>query len=359
MIDLKPDEKEALHKGARNVKYRFEVLSKEGVKKTEIEAINASISVDVSDAVKRQAKFTFRENPLIDYLTDRIRPVMYLQLDDGEWARWNKGKYLFMNPKGVSGGMKYVEVSCYDESMILQQDKFDQKKAYAAGTKYTDILGQILHSSGLKRASIVESRLEIPADIVLDDSKNKLQWFNELCAQINYTDLYVDDNGIANTSPYKQPDAANVDYTYKTDEFSVILPERTIEDDFWNVPNIVKRTMSRPDLEPLVAIWINSNPANKFSTVARGMNIVDVGTVDLVASQEELQGIVNRIGFEKQQVSQTVLISTLNMPHHEANDVLELHCPEIIGVFQETSWSMDMIPGGDMKHTLKRVIYYQ
>ncbi|MDL2238165.1 hypothetical protein LJC56_10145 [Christensenellaceae bacterium OttesenSCG-928-K19] len=131
----------------------------------------------------------------------------------------------------------------------------------------------------------------------------------------------------------------------------------TIEADYWDKPNIVRRTVSRPDLEPMVAERINDDPTSMLSTVRRGITIMDSRSVSMVDTQEDLQAIVDREMYKVLQIEQYVDIETLNMPHHEAYDVLELVKKNTIsGVFQEVAWSMELAAGGAMRHTLARVV---
>ena len=359
MIRLAPDIKNALHAGSRAEKYLFEIVNRYGIKKeTEIEVLETpTISVNSKDEVKRRGEFTFKKNPLVDYLNDRIQPVIAIQLYDGSWERFKKGRYMMIDPsEKYSDGQMIVAASCMDESVILQQDYYYEKAVFTEGTKYTAIFNSILISAGFTRMNITENSNTIPADIVLDDSKHKLAWINELAAQINYRDIYFDDYGIPNMVPFFVPDASDIDYTYRDDEYSVITPEMEIKTDFWNVPNIIKRTVSRPDLEPLTATWINNNPGNKFSLPARGIRIVDSETVDMVASQTELNNLVDRLGFEAQQTYQEIMINTLNMPHHGIYDVIELRRDEAGGIYTETEWTLNLAAGEQMQHTLKRLI---
>ena len=249
-----------------------------------------------------------------------------------------------------------MQATCYDASVILQQDTFDEKITFNAGTKYTDIMAYIFISAGFNKTNISPNENTIPVDIVLDDSKSKIKWLNELADQINYREVYIDDYGIPNMIPYMIPTTENIGYIYRDDEFSVMTPEIEIETDWWNVPNIIKRTVSRPDIDPMTAKWINNNPGDKMSTISRGMHIIDSKTENLAASQTELQKYVDRLGFEARQISQTVMIETMNMPNHIVYDTVEIRRKEIGGVFAETSWTMNLSPGELMKHKIKRLV---
>ena len=358
MLGLTPEERLALQRSPRKERYVFELVDRWGIRKKDLAVLSASISVNMDDAVKRRGTFSLLLDEDVDWLSDRIRPVMCVQLQDGTWAQWPKGRYLMMSPKRTLDGKDEVcEVECYGESMILQQDRFVESQTFPAGTPYFDVLTQILISAGLREARVEPSDGVLPAALVLDDSKNKLEWINELCTQINYRDLYMDDEGTPILRPYMLSQMTTPDYSYVQDEISILYPEITIEADFWNVPNVIKRTMSRPDMDPLAAVHINDNPASKLSTIARGgMRIVDTGTIDMVDGQESLQKIVERIAFERQQVSQIVEVETLNMPHHEIYDVIELRTDALNGVFRETGWTMELNTAGKMTHSLQRVV---
>lgn len=359
MIGLNLSEDRALNSGYRKEKYIFEVVNQYGIKKTSLEVVdgNANISVNAIDEVKRQGSFVFRKNALVDFLTDRIKPVMLIELPGGRWASWDKGQYCFNTvPEKYTNGETMIEAECMDSSVKLQQSRYETKTVYSVGTKYTDVIAAILLKCGFARTNIIMNSNVLMEDLVLDDSKTDIEWINYLAEQINYRQLYIDDYNVPCLIPYVQPSSNNIEYTYRDNQYSVLTPEIEVTADYWNVPNVIKRTVSTADTA-LTATWRNDNPGSRFSTVSRGLTIPDFQTVDSIASQTELDTLVSNLGFESQQLSQEITGKTLNMPHHTVYDMYAVFRKEVEGIFLETGWEMELTPGGTMSHKAKKVVY--
>lgn len=358
MIELSPIQERALAapSGSRQERYRFYLADRYGGLKNELIVSDASISCDNEKQVKRMASFTFREEPCMNWLTDRIIPVMEIQLEDGSWASWRKGRYLPSVPTKQSvGGETWFTVDCYDETQLLLQDRFVQPLTLRKGTLYTDAIQAILATADFPSALVTACGLRLPVDLLLDDSKSKLEYINDLSAQIGHEDIAVNDSGIPVSLQYRKPLAQHLAYTYRADSLSVIEEDVSVKANYADIPNVFKRTMSRPELPALTSTVINDDPTDPFSTVYRGITIVDAGTVELIGGQEELDAYVARLAFEARQVGEESQFTTLNMPHHEQGEILSVEHPMLTGLFKETAWSMELRAGGQMEHTVRRV----
>jgi len=357
MIQLTDIQKNTLH-GNREEKYILQLTDSNGLWKRDLKMEKGTISVNANSAVKRQASFAFiNDGEPIDIGKERLQPIMAVKMPGGTYTKWKKGRYMITAPnESEKNNVEYYEVECMDESTRLQQDKFTEAVVFPAGTTYVGVLNGILISSGFGHSIIGVSSAQLPVDLVLDDSKSKLEWFNELCEQINFSQLYINDAGIPTAMPYMVPDATAVSYTYERGRYSVLFPGKSKKMDYWNIPNVIKRVVSRPDMPPLVSINKNEDPTSILSIPSRGMSIVDSQTVNMIETQEELDALTDRIAYEVRRIEQEIQISTLNMPHHEVADVIELVWGNTTGVYQETAWSMELAPGAQMKHTLKRTV---
>lgn len=349
MIKLTDIERNALHskRGARLELYRAELLDHNGTFKSDLAFKDGTVNVNSEYEVKRSANLTLDVESYnkIDLLRDKISIHMGCELENGTIKWWSLGTFRIMMAKGLV-------LQLADETVLLQQAKVKEKKVFYKGTLYTDALKWFLISSGITFFDIQPSTLTLKADIIIDDSKSKLAWFNYVADQINYLHLYIANNGYFTSKRYQEPRFDRVGYNYNLDDISVIKSIST-DIDLWNVPNVFKRTVSRGDTEPLTSVYVNDNPTNKFSTTYRGMEICDFATVDLISSQEELDLLVSRIALKSQQLEEILNIETINMPHHEIYDIIVIEDK----LYEEVSYSIPLSSNGSMSHTLKGVVF--
>lgn len=354
MINLSDLEKDYLHckHGARKELYKLEFADKYGIKKGDLELISGNISVDSDSDIQKAGTLSFMYNSKVNYLSDRVKIYMGIMIENTlKW--WPLGVFLFIKPKKVKDK---VNCQIYDETMIPQQAQILTPKLFLAGTTYIEVLSYLLISCGITKISLQPTTLTLPADLIMDDSKNKLGWFNYIADQINYNKLSVDNEGWFVSNKYIEPSPANVGYIYNQGDMSIISGDVESSMDSWLVANVFKRVVSSSEVGELVSIYTNDNPTNDFSTVKRGFEIIDNKMVDNVASQLELDNLTRKAAFKANQVEQEVIFSTLNMPHHSVNDILELRHDEVSGIFVEKSYTITLKAGALMEHTVERLV---
>lgn len=337
----------SLH-GYRYVRYEVLVLDRFGVdtgKKLDIISGNAESVIECNDEyeVKKFGRVSVYNYDDIDILTEMIQVNMIVN----EEHVWNLGVFMPIKRRG-----NVIEFA--DETVRLQQRRPFQKKVFKAGTLYTDALKWfIIDGASTVNIDIQASDAVLAVDIVIDETKNYVQWFNYVADQINYVQLFVDANRYYKSYKYKEPSFAMIGYTYDDGEYTVITDVSEVEADIWSVPNKFKRVVSRGDRSPLVSTYINKNPSSKYSIVRRGIEIDDVETIEGIATQEELDLFVSRLALQAQQIEEVIIINTLAMPHHTIYDIIGLRNEAYV----ERSWSIELSINGTMEHTLSRVVY--
>ena len=354
MINLSEAEIKALHckSGSRQEFYKLELVDKYGIKKRDLELINGEIAMDCIADIQKSATFEFAETTNINYLSDRLKPYMGLKIGNAiKW--WPLGVFLMVQPNCTNG---IVRVQCYDETMILQQSQVLTQKLFIKGTNYGEVLRYFLISSGITKINIQSTLLTLQTDLIIDDSKNKLEWFNYISEQINYTKLTVNSDGWFISKKYIDPSPANVSYIYKEDDMSILSGSVESLIDYWKVPNVFKRVVSHPTLGELVSIYTNTDPTSDFSVTKRGIEITDSEQVDNVANQEELDNLTRKAAFNANQIYQEVTFYTLNMPHHKAYDILDLRADSLNGIFVEQHFNIKLKDGALMTHRAKRLV---
>ena len=344
------------------VKFRYELLNKDDVLLGELKAQPGRVALNSLAEIKRTAVFqiTEQEGKDIDWLSDRIRPVFCLRMPDGGVAEWSLGVFLPSSParKDENGEIKR-SVEAYDSSLILKEDRFTDRYAIAAGTKYTTAIIDILNGSGVWKINIIDHPGTLAADREFEIGTTKLFAINELLVAINYTSVWVDENGYFVAQPYTLPSSRDPEYEYRADDLSIIHPGATEELDLFGVPNVWVRYVSNPDRADILrSVFTNDLSTSPTSTINRGRTIVEIDSVADIYNQITLDAFVKRIAYNASQVYGKFEFSTALMPHHSYYNCLFVEHNDfgIAHKYMESSWLMDLRSGGVMTHSCRRVV---
>lgn len=399
--------RDALHgrSGKQTYRFRYE-LQRHGARVRDLNVTEGSVSLSRADAIQRSASITVYDES-IDWLQYKVKIFMAIKVGD-VWAEWPLGVYIPSTPtivcEGISMQPRYTqtetdapfwdanwpeiekttwreidrgkrnmpqigpetrkarvhyELDCYDETVILKEDAFVERYYIPAGTRYLTAVQAILVSAGIERV-LLEKEIEtqIPVDREWDVGTSKLTIVNTLLEEINYNPIYCDGDGNMVIAGYKDPSATGAGYTYAADMLSVILPQLSVTQDFYNVPNVFIAISSNPDAkQDYRAVYVNDNPLSPLSTVRRGRNIVSKPyKLDAVASQGELDAYIAKVAFEASRIYEEIEFTTALMPIHGSGDILELAHPAVNGIYQETAWEMELSASGSMTHTARRLM---
>jgi len=345
------------------VTFRYELLSKEDVKLGELQAQPGRVAMNSLAEIKRTAVFqiTEQEGKDIDWLSDRIRPVFCLTMPDGGMIEWPLGVFILSSPTRKDENKQVKRsIEAYDSSLILREDKFIDRYVIEAGTKYTDAIIDILNDAGIWKINIIDHPGTLATDREFEIGTTKLFAVNELLAAINYTSLWVDENGYFMAAPYVLPSSRDPEYEYRTDDLSIIHPDSGVEElDLFGVPNKWVRYVSNPDRNIVLrSEYINDLSASPTSTINRGRTIVDIDSVEDIYDQATLDEYVKRIAYNASQVYGKFDFVTALMPHHSYYNCLfvEYGPLGISHKYMESSWTMDLHANGVMRHSCRRVI---
>lgn len=351
----------ALHSDNRHLSFRYELLdNKNRVKKIPLDTvISASVANNALAQIKRTARFVLKDDPDINYLTDRIKPYVRLWMGDG-WVEFPQGVFILSTPpeRTDSRGIVTREIEAYDQLQILVDDKVDSRYTLMEGTRYTDNIKVLLESAGITQYNVTRSESQLPTTRDWEPGTSKLQIINDLLGAINYRSLFFDENGYAIALPYVSPVNRPSEYTYRDDGKSVMFPEAERHLDLFHIPNRWVLVVSNPELPPIRSTYTNTNPDSITSTVSRDRTIVDYREYEDIANQTALDALVQRIAFEASQVYEQVSIETAIMPMHSDSDIFTLQYSNL-GIshkYSEVAWEMPLKAGEKMKHRVRRIV---
>ena len=331
--------------------YRVEVV-RNGARYTDLEFVDKpTIDADMNAAVKVSFAATFRYDPLVDYLSDRMR--LYLNVDGQEEPL---GEFVVATTKRLTtdtGGDR-IRIEAYDLGHLLQSAKLEEPLYFSGNTNYLEPVKTLLLRAGLVLMveTPTEEKLIINREWGIGTSYLKI--INELLEEIGYSQLWFNARGFAILAPAQDPIAANITHRYGPELIPVKLAaEREV--DAWDAPNVFVLICDNPELDaPIVARAENNNPVSALSILRRGRRIVQIVKVKATPSQRVLQEMADRMVQESILRTEVATVATPPEAGHGIGDVVSVDHPLCSGIWRETGWNIT--PRGGMTHTLQRMI---
>ncbi len=376
----------ALHSGVVEMTFRYELLDKDNKKIKDLDnVISGEISVKSLANIKRTASFRLKEDPDINFLTDRIAPYCRLKIPEGRlitksqsflhphqtvtnedtkrseggYVEFPLGVFLLSSPKrSDENGEIFRDVDAYDGLQVLKDDRFSERYTIPAGTRYYDAVIDILKSAGITKYNIEYTDKTLSNAKDFEPGREKLFAVNDLLGAINYDGIQVDVYGYYNSSSYELPNQRSPEYTYRDDDQSVTLPGMEEELDLNSIYNQFVVVRTNEEQEPISATYTNDNPNSPVSTVNLGRTKTDYREVQDIADQESLNGYVQRIAHEATKIYGKLTFETGIMPFHDIDDVLQIEYSRlgITEKYIETEWSFPLQAGGTMSHEVRKVV---
>lgn len=317
---------------------------------------NPKIRMVQSAEVKTSLSGTIEYDGEMNSLTDRIRAF---QIIDG--VEYPVGEYLISSVETTTDqGGKYQAIEGFDLGLQVKQASTENRVYYQKGTKYLDIVKQILVSLGIDRV------IEEPCDLALATDREEWEigtsWLtiiNTLLGEINYSSLWFDFSGYARLGKVRVASAASITQSYREGEYSILRDGIATSLDSYSAYNVFTVVVSNADKEVMVATAVNDSPVSSISTVNRGRRIsAPVEYLDEIASQEALQEYVENRKNQSMLSTETVTFGTAPIPTHQVGEVVALEANAAAGIYQETEWAITLGPDGDYSHTGKRVVLF-
>lgn len=351
----------------RSWSFSYKAVSSDGL--TELRDLTVELCTvdnnDLADVAKRTCSVTLAASSPFDQLAELFRPYVTLRFASGGVATWCLGTFLLSSSTTralAQAGSSSLPFVGYDRLLVLDEDKITDRFVCAAGATVTTQVGTVIDGAGLPSTGVVASALTLPAAMEWEPGTPKLKIVNDLLSAIGYRSLYADELGVPRAEPYVDPASAPVVWAYAADATSVILPDVDVTLDLFNVPNRWVAFVSEPDRPPLTSTYTNTNPASPTSTVSRARTIVEVVQLQQATGeappvdQTTLDAKVLQLAQTASQVYTDAEFTTGMMPFHGSGEVFTLDVGDGPQRYREHTWSIDLRPGGTMKHRFRRVV---
>lgn len=277
----------------------------------------------------------------IDYTRDRIKVYLGIRMpyngtDGTPWADVPLMVLLPSSPSRVAEGTAVIaSADCFDQTIILENDRVTDRYTVAAGTKYLTAVTTVAQSAGFDTSSWNLTPIaagledELPALREWPIGTPKLDIINGLLESVNYEELWFDGNGNGVCEPKRLPDQRSAEITLETNSDSIILFGVEENLDISSVPNIVIRAVAEAERAILSSIATNDSFSSPTSTTRRRnatgpIQVVDYDTVD-AADQTTLDAITEQALSDLSQVFQENRVPILYYPFFGHIDCVQLN----------------------------------
>ena len=339
----------------RTVNVRFKVL-RNGADFTELYPVDTpTLRMDATSAINSSLTGKFIRNNEVDWLTDTIKPELEI---DG--VTYNCGIYIPATIETArSDGYSTVEIEAYDRCWLVKSTTAPNIKHFPQGANYVSTVEGLLTESGIALISSVPLAQTLRCDREdWDLGTDYLEIVNQLLDEINYKPLYFNSEGVAILEPELLSTADNVKRSYSIKNIEeLVWDEANLEVDLFDAANVFVVSCKNIDLgNVMIATATNNNPLSPLSIDRRGRRIYKFLTVDNIASQAALNDYAKLVCQDNMFIGETAQIITALLPNCGVNDIVAVNHTDIDGLFRETQWEMELIPGGKMTHSLERVV---
>jgi len=348
----------ALSSSSRSVFYEFTLADTHDNTLGKITITNASLEFDSEAEVMRTLKGNAKQCDLLraSDIDARIIPWMCLEYMN-DVVRWPLGRFMINPTITYQDSAGVIAFEGYDRGKVAYDNLAESRTFITANTPYTSAAAQICGTM-YSNMSVTASTKSTAVDKEWEIGTSKLSIINELLEAISYNPLHFDEYGAGIISAYTEPTLRPVERIYSADNNSVILDGIEVETDAFDIPNKFIRYTEDTDAAYLISTYTITDASNPYSTTARGRVITSCESVKDIATQGDLDTLTAKAAFDAMAKTETITFKTLNMPGHGYKNCILLDVPlyDIHGKYIEASWSMDLQPGGEMEHVVKKVV---
>lgn len=333
--------------------FKYQLLNSSNELIRELECVEtATVTYSAFSRLKQKATISVTLDKIAKInINNRIRIIHVLN-----GKETSLGTFLMTTPiQEVNFLFKTVSIECYSTLWLLDANKTTRRMVIGVGTNVVNEVKRLLADYGVQilidnstKTTSVTREWEIGTPI--------LDICNDLLQSINYTALYVNQDGDYLAKPYEMPADRFVDFEYREDDIENIVESNlTSEFDYFDVPNVFVKYVNNPDTPDLIAVYENTNPQSPTSTANRPKNVHSEEVSD-VSDVQTLMDMCKRDLENATSKYHKVTIQTAINPEHGYMNTIFLNLNGISGKFIETDWDIDCNTGGGMVHQLRESV---
>lgn len=343
------------NQNGRVVQFKYYLYKRTGGVPIELRnVISCKVTQSSLGRLKTSATMTMREDDRIDFLNDQVQINVVIDGVETPITR-----LLLSSPRRIHNFVTAPDrpVQCYSLLLRLARDKTLERYIVPAGTNIVNEVKRIIKAStGEERFDITSSEKSNRGVMEFPIGTPWLDIINQMLDVINYTSLYTDPVGLYKARPYVLPEFRTVEKIYDfTLEDKNIYRDLVEDIDGFDIPNYFIRTSVSVDEQTLVARYENNRPDSPTSTVNRDRN-VSYESIGEVADLQTLQDKCKRDAVEFTSKYNYLEFPSSIQTGHSYMTCIQVRILDIQGKYIETSWEMDCKAGGQMKHTMRKVV---
>jgi hypothetical protein len=305
---------------------------------------------DPARAIKRQISnvvLPADEADDINLFSDRVRPEIVLE--DGR--TYPLGVFMFLGPtRNRSTRQIPLTTRLVDQGFQLDQGT-STSTSIPAGGSLTDKLIEVVADGGfaLDQIELEESFVTAGDPIAWPAGSKRSAIVDELATLLSWYSPYFNNKGTLIGRPVVDPAFAPV-LEYLPIESRVYADSIEETDTLLEAPNvyIVLNSGGAPD--EVAGVYEVPEEA-PHSVKNRGFEIVEVVRSQGIEDTSQAEAIAASLALQAPSDFREVSLISPPDPRHDTNDVVSWDGE----LWREASWSMDMKPGGEMKHELRKV----
>lgn len=288
----------------------------------------------------------------INVASDRIRPSMILE----NGAEFALGVFLFGDvPKARATNGRTLTASLVDQTLMLDQG-VERTVSVAPFTPLASAIEDLLVTSPLIAWAIAGTGLTTGGSwLTWPIGTSLYKILTELAQMAAFYNPYFDRDGALQFQPVPDLASTTPTVTYATGR-NIFTGSIAESDDLLTAPNRYIVTDTSATDNPIGGVWdVPADAPNSF--VNRGFYVTRVENMQGLVDNAAATAAAMALGQQDRSALSHVEFAGPPDPRHDANDVVryEIGDAALDGKYREFAWSMPLVEGSDMRHSLRRV----
>lgn len=276
---------------------------------------------------------------------------------DHDFVEVPLGVFLISSPdKNIDANQEVRrEISAYDRTQLLIDDKLTERFVITKGENYTAVLNSLLadYPRIIEPSTWVCGRTR---EFSVGTSMKEV--VDRIAESINFHTVRFDEEGRLVLASYVSPGDRTPEYHYTDDQYSIMYPDVEVGFDLSEIANVWIVSLNEADESSVYIKLENWDPANPFSIPSRGRKIVDFREQEEGFDRASLMRKAKRIQFEANRVYENISFKTAINPFHSDNDcyTMDYTVAGVNNKYTEINWEMSLEAGAEMSHSCRRIV---
>lgn len=295
-------------------------------------------------------KLVDRDFDEIDIMSDRLRVYMVLQND----VEFRLGTFMWADsnrPQRSWGEEQQPEL--VDLGFILEQNS-TQAFGWSKGANINIVMHFLIFRAGFEKSQIKiigpESDRGLADAMAWEPGSSWNQMLNDLGATVGFGAPWFDRDGMIHFDQIPDPEITSPTIPPYDIGTRVVADSVMYADDLLSAPNDFAVFDSGTDRLRIGRYQLPSSAPHSFAN--RGFRIGATESTQGITSQAMANKAARNLA-RKSDVFEILTFTSTADPRHDTHDVIRAFGKNWL----ETDWKLDLVPGGLMTHTMKRVSY--